>query len=148
MWPLRLQSSFPGRCKNCLRDYRRARSTRETNRRWHLASSYGVTPEWVAEQVAANAGACPVCLVRLRMPEGDGGARRDTAVVDHKGDTVRGVICANCNIGLGTFKDDLETLRRAIAYLERPLVPAPRPAPSLRDEAVRDEALARILGEP
>lgn len=41
-------------------------------------------------------------------------------VIDHCHTTgvIRGLLCANCNHALGKFKDNPETLRRAIEYLE------------------------------
>jgi hypothetical protein len=38
---------------------------------------------------------------------------------DHKTDSFRGLLCHNCNVGLGFFKDNPEKLRQAIVYLEK-----------------------------
>lgn len=40
--------------------------------------------------------------------------------VDHCHDTgkVRGLLCFNCNVGIGSLQDDIEMLRKAIKYLE------------------------------
>jgi len=35
------------------------------------------------------------------------------------GDCVRGILCKQCNLGLGWFGDDLEKMKSAIAYLKR-----------------------------
>jgi hypothetical protein len=35
------------------------------------------------------------------------------------GKCIRGLLCANCNQGLGKFKDDPKLLRNAIDYLAR-----------------------------
>jgi hypothetical protein len=32
---------------------------------------------------------------------------------------VRGILCSNCNTGLGLFKDDIKILRCAISYLDK-----------------------------
>ena len=35
------------------------------------------------------------------------------------GKCIRGLLCANCNNGLGRFRDNIELLKNAIAYLEK-----------------------------
>jgi hypothetical protein len=37
----------------------------------------------------------------------------------HKTGIVRGIVCHHCNIGIGHAKDNIETIRSWIAYLER-----------------------------
>lgn len=39
---------------------------------------------------------------------------------DHETGQLRGFICHHCNLALGHFQDDLERLRAAMAYLNRP----------------------------
>jgi len=37
----------------------------------------------------------------------------------HKTGRIRGVLCNNCNTGLGKFYDDIELLKTAINYLQK-----------------------------
>lgn len=46
-----------------------------------------------------------------------GGVDRLCVDHDHATGEIRGVLCLNCNNGLGRFKDDPELLRKAIRYL-------------------------------
>lgn len=39
----------------------------------------------------------------------------------HKTNQFRGLLCSNCNTGLGQFSDDIERMLMAIEYLKRPL---------------------------
>jgi hypothetical protein len=69
---------------------------------------YGIGAAEVEELIRKQAGVCPIC------------AKPDPEHVDHDHATarVRGVLCFNCNGGLGQFRDDVQALRNAIEYLE------------------------------
>lgn len=73
---------------------------------------YGLEPEDFNRMVAEQNGLCAIC----GGPPGKKGL-----VVDHCHTTgeVRALLCMQCNIGLGSFKDDLEVMATAIAYLRR-----------------------------
>ncbi|MFE9844359.1 endonuclease VII domain-containing protein [Streptomyces goshikiensis] len=74
----------------------------------HLKRSYGITEAERDAIVAARGGVCFLCL------------RAPAVHVDHchKTGRVRGVLCLNCNVGVGLFKEDPDRMRRAAEYLE------------------------------
>lgn len=81
---------------------------------------YGIDIDEYDEMVEAQGGGCAIC----RAPLDAAGVR---FAIDHDhtccagevscGDCIRGILCPNCNRGLGLFKDDIQQLRMAIAYL-------------------------------
>ena len=75
---------------------------------------FGVTPEHYAEMLAAQGNACAIC--RADKPGGIGTWHVDHC---HETDVVRGLLCSDCNLGLGLFKDNTESMYAAIAYLQR-----------------------------
>lgn len=86
-------------CKICRRDYD-----------WQYR--YGLSPEQYYELYKAQDGKCKICGKEL--PDGE------YLHVDHNKETgeVRGLLCKDCNIGLGSFKDNPESLINAAKYIE------------------------------
>jgi len=78
-------------------------------RHYHLKRRYGIGADDFDRMVADQGGVCLIC------------ERPDPEHVDHDHVTgkVRGILCFNCNGGLGQFKDDIDALLAAAAYLER-----------------------------
>jgi hypothetical protein len=78
-----------------------------------LRKKYGLTVEEYLAMAEAQGQVCKIC----KQPETDkyGMLHVDH---DHATNTVRGLLCTQCNTGLGKFRDDPELLRSAIAYLE------------------------------
>jgi hypothetical protein len=86
-------------------------------RHYHLKHRYGIGAIEVDALIEIQGGACPIC------------GRPAPEHVDHDHETgrIRGVLCFNCNGGLGQFADDTVRLARAQLYLEEAyLTPAER----------------------
>lgn len=77
-------------------------------------SKYGVSPEEFQARLLTQGGGCAICNKKL-----DESTRGLIGHVDHNHDTgkVRGILCSNCNTGLGVFKENKKSLLKAISYL-------------------------------
>ena len=82
--------------------------------RSHKLRLYGLTlPEYEA-LLAQQGNRCAICRTSLPL------FSRETHVDHcHATGAVRGVLCHNCNNGLGHFRDDPSYLEAAIAYLTK-----------------------------
>lgn len=81
-------------------------------KRWsNRAFRYGLSRESFRSLLVDQGHACAVC----RSAIGEG------AHVDHSHATgeVRGLLCGNCNTGLGLFDDSVTRLASAVRYLKR-----------------------------
>ena len=107
-------------CKDC----RKLRDRNNPNVKKHAAKrrfkhvcryKYNITPEEAVELFEKQNSSCAIC--NKLFPETLG--KRGGPSIDHCHSTgkVRGILCTNCNIGLGHFKDDVELLQQAIQYL-------------------------------
>jgi hypothetical protein len=80
-----------------------------------LQSKYGITLLEYERMYVRQHGCCRVC--------GDAMVRKShtarSCVVDHNHRTgeVRGLLCHGCNAGLGAFRERIDALENAIAYL-------------------------------
>jgi recombination endonuclease VII len=92
-----------------MNNYRRAHpeKVKEWNRRSLLKRQYGLTTKGYAQMQEDQDGLCAICY---RVP---------ATHIDHDHATgkVRGLLCENCNRGLGIFQDDPEALAFAADYV-------------------------------
>jgi len=100
-WAKRTRSAdgYHFRCRECVSRKDRAD---------HLARSYGLTPDDLAEMLSNQNGLCAICLT----------AEAAHVDHDHTSGRIRGVLCFRCNAALGQFDDQPANLRRAAVYLE------------------------------
>ncbi|MEK9770510.1 MAG: endonuclease VII domain-containing protein [Betaproteobacteria bacterium] len=102
-------------CKKCHNEVSRAARLKNPRYQpnWELQKKYGITLEQKEAMAVAQEFKCKIC-----------GTHQDdvwgSLHVDHCHITgkVRGLLCVNCNQGVGKFKDDQELLKKAIDYLK------------------------------
>ena len=91
-----------------LRQYRKIKPDLEKNRQ--LKHRFGITLEDYNEMKKQQDNKCCIC----KLPFDDVIAHLDHC---HTTKQVRGILCSNCNHGLGQFKDSVNNLSEAINYL-------------------------------
>ena len=86
----------------------------EARRESYFKLKYGITLEKREELLKQQDYKCAICFTELLK---NGGATH----IDHCHSTgkIRGMLCTNCNRGLGHFQDNKEFLMRAVKYLEQ-----------------------------
>ena len=91
---------------------------RSIARKSSLKCKYNLTVEEYDEMIKALDGLCQIC--RNPETEKDRTGVIKWLAVDHCHTTgkVRGLLCAQCNQGLGNYRDNTDYLKAAIAYLE------------------------------
>jgi len=98
-------------CLACLPFIKQERNARRISR---ANSVTGIAAKLREQQ----GGRCAIC----RIHEDDAPKKTPNGVGlyvdhDHRTSEIRGLLCTNCNVGLGQFKDDPVRLTAAIAYL-------------------------------
>jgi len=111
--------------REALRQYSRnySASHKDNHRAYKVGYHYGLSEGDFQALLRAQDGLCAICKGELAL-------ERRGAHVDHEHEgkrrlrtsikQVRGLLCANCNYGLGNFKDNPEFLEAAIRYLANP----------------------------
>jgi len=99
------------RCKDCTASLSASADGVRSRKAAFVKLRYGISLEEYESHLLAVEGTCPCC----------GKSGRKKMVMDHCHVTgeIRGVICSACNSGIGLLGDDIEGLRKAVAYLER-----------------------------
>ena len=104
------------RCKECdrirKRDERVRRDHSHIDRKHWLKKAYGLTPESYIELLNKQESKCAICGIHADMLP-------DHLCVDHNHATnqIRGLLCKQCNRGLGFFSDSHKTLEKAAEYV-------------------------------
>lgn len=108
------------KCKQCA--YTETTSWRQSKtpeqlKDMYLKCTYGITLQDYNELLISQDCTCAICSKELNIEIW--GA--DSPVVDHchTQGHVRGILCNECNRGLGYFRDNVNALAKAISYLTK-----------------------------
>ena len=77
-----------------------------------ILRTFGITLKEYDKILEKQDGGFKICGTKI--PRGSGRFHIDH---NHSTGKIRGLLCSSCNVGLGHFKDDIETLAKAITYL-------------------------------
>lgn len=110
-------------CRVCQNEYNQAwyYKNRERGKIWrkngHLRRMYGITLDDYNKLLTQQNNVCAICLGTFSGTNQHGAKK---LAVDHCHETkkVRGLLCENCNRGIGMFKHNTELLTSAITYLK------------------------------
>lgn len=102
-------------CKECTAANRKKRYCANKNRKNNMEKNFGKGVLDVYQKLFdEQKGVCDIC----KSPEN---GRYKHLSVDHCHDTgkIRGLLCNNCNRGIGLLKDNSELLKNALEYIEK-----------------------------
>lgn len=95
--------------------YRKAWRSKPENRvkafEYIISRKYGLSLSSYEKLWDRQLGLCAICLRSL--------VRGVSTHIDHRGRTIRGLLCNGCNRALGYFREDVEIFNRAIEYIAR-----------------------------
>jgi len=103
------RDGFQSRCKPCQRAY-----TKPNDRKIHLRRKFGMSLDQYNNLFRKQSGKCAIC-------EAHQSSLKVSLSVDHNHNTgtLRGLLCTQCNFALGAMREDKDSIKAMITYLER-----------------------------
>lgn len=101
-------------CKPCSKNRNKRKYDSEYHRSYNLKKNHNITSEEYNKMFVKQNKLCGICQKDLTI------LKKNNVHLDHchKTGKIRGILCLNCNFGLGSFKDNEEFLEKAIQYLK------------------------------
>lgn len=93
------------------------RDNRETEKQRHRNNRHHITQETFDKQLADQDNKCAVCLQEFTSTPHIDHDHRCCSPLKSCDKCRRGLLCQDCNLGIGRFKDNVVSLTNAITYL-------------------------------
>jgi len=122
------KDGLQGYCKACCKNYKITNidKIKEGRIRRNLKNKYSITPNQYDDLLIGQGGKCAICEIDYSLlspindiPNNTIRNLKKGLFIDHDHITgrVRGLLCFNCNTGLGFFKDDPKLTAKTTEYL-------------------------------
>ena len=116
--------NFRLECHDCRSNQKRSYYQNNKDSIWakNLFRNYNLTKEQFDNRLKEQGYKCACCGTDTPNGHGNWHVDHDHSCCPQKkkscGKCIRGLICASCNIGMGTFHDDSRYMKKAINYLD------------------------------
>lgn len=94
-----------------MKEYRKTDAYKRTLKRFHLKKKYGISLEQFDDMFHSQGNKCAICGSAAKPKRG---WHADHC---HKTGRFRGVLCSGCNTGIGHFYENINSMLKAIDYL-------------------------------
>ena len=107
--------------RTCKKEMKKLRSTEEGRMVLRLRKIRSERGEAAAVWFEKQKPMCKICGKTVHKAPENSKDKQDQAVIDHDHKTgkLRGLLCHQCNVGIGNFKDSIDRMLNAILYLSR-----------------------------
>lgn len=110
------------RCRACrreqCREWAKTKQGKAVKRSGILRREFRMSECEYGQMHDAQGGVCAICGRAETKVHRDGSICRLSVDHDHVSGDVRGLLCSKCNVGLGFFEDNPESLRKAADYIQ------------------------------
>ncbi len=103
-------SGYYPTCKICMQKSANTKTGKARKRNWNLFKLYGISLAGYRKMYEERGGKCDVCNTKVDLLHIDH---------SHKTGVIRGLLCVDCNTGIGCFKDSVLNMQIAIRYIRR-----------------------------
>lgn len=94
-------------------------TVKRASRKYALLRQYGIDERDYEMMYEAQGGVCAICHQPETAKAGRSGGVKLLAVDhDHMTGAIRGLLCQQCNMGIGNFNEDPARLRSALRYID------------------------------
>ena len=103
--------------QKALTDKRYREANVERLQQYDRARNFGIDLKQYGDMLLAQNGKCKICK-QAETATRNGRVKALAVDHDHETGEIRGLLCVQCNTGLGKFKDDRNLMLSAIKYLD------------------------------